>query len=156
MDLQNRYKQSRSQLKQALTSSNGTSDELVENLRSHVEALQQRLDSANEENDQMRKRNLSEEQQTKAELQELEQQFIDLQVATSRERAAMARQREQLERLKDELEHKLNSKADGDDANSKIRAMRQHLSEIHEQEKGEQKRLSLSGRISNLLGRTGR
>ena len=50
----------------------------------------------------------------------------------------MSRQRAELERLRGELEDKLNSAKEIGHADSRVQAIRQHLREIHEEEKLEQ------------------
>ena len=158
-DLQGHYQQAQIHFKQAWEAKNSAQPnaaiELIQTLREQVQTLQQQQAKLSDEHEQLQAQSVQGEQRSPGEFQQLEQSFLELQVATSRERADLARQREQLERLKNELEQKLSS-GEADDANSKIRAMRQHLTAIHEQELQDRKKRSLSGRISSLLSRSGR
>ncbi len=86
----------------------------------------------------------------------LEQKLVGMELETSRERAEIARQRSEFENLRSEFERKLQQKAEPCADESRIAAMRQHLREIHEEEKSKEKERrhnSLSGRISRLLNR---
>jgi len=158
------HKHARSQLQKALqlkgTGPSGSSNEILQKFSEQVADLQRQLEAANQENEKSRKQNLDTEKAAKAqdELQQMEQKMLQLEIETSRERAELARERVQLERVKDELEQKLNSNRELGDADSRIQAMREHLRDIHEQEKterDERKQQSLSGRISRLLSRVG-
>lgn len=153
------------QLKQVLQTKGNNlaegSKELIQKSRNQIHDLQKRLEAANEENENLRRQSLCDESEVKAkeELQQMEQKLLEVQVETSRERAEMARKRAELENLKDELEQKLSSAKVADNADSRVKAMRQHLRDIHEEEKierEEKRQRSLSGRISSLLSRVGR
>ena len=159
------YNRVRSQLKQALQSAgnptSGSSDKLMQQFREQVEDLERQLDASKQENEQLRNQTLSNENESDAreELKQTEQKLVQLQVETSRERAEMSRQRAELERLKDELGEKVRTAKKAGNADIRVQAIRQHLREIHEEEKSEravQKNNGLGGRISRLLGSVGR
>ncbi len=155
-DLQAQLQQSQMHLKQALSARSETASasdqELIRALRDQLESLQKQLDQAAVDNERLQKEDSQDGRHTTAEYQALEQNFIELQVSTSRERAELAREKEKLTRMKEEFEKKLDSNADADDANSRIRAMREHLKEVHERECEERKNRTLGSRISRLLG----
>jgi len=68
----------------------------------------------------------------------------------------MARRHAELEGIRDELESRLDQPRTADKSDARIRAMREHLKEIHEQEKlakVDEKSTGLGGRIANLLTR---
>lgn len=153
------------QLKQVIQSQgNNLSDaskEIIQKSRIQIQELQQKLEQANQENEQLQRTSPSAEGEANAkeELLQMEQKLMAVQVEASRERAEMARQRAELESLKDELEQKLSSVKVTGGADSRVQAMRQHLRDIHEEEKialEEKRQNSLSGRISRLLTRVGR
>jgi hypothetical protein len=159
-ELRARSKQEKAKLKEAWAAKNiATPDakaSIIQSFRDQIEELETRLEQAREESEKIRGLRENTTQESSQEFKLLEQKHLQLEVSTARERAEMARQQEQLERLKNELQQSLNEGCNRDNADSKIRAMRQHLHEIHEQELSEKKRFSLSGRISNLLSRTSR
>ena len=155
LDSQSRYRVTQSQLKK-LTCTEGkfvteNTAELLSELQEQIENLQLQLTKSNEENEKLQ--NLPDDKMI-----EMEQQMLEMQVVTSRERAETARQRAELQRLKDGLEQKLANSGTGE-ADMRIRAMREHLREIHDAEqieRQEQKQTGLGGRISRLLNRVGR
>lgn len=134
------------------------SKELIEECRQQIQQLRQQLEDVTEENTKLRAATESagNDDDVRQQLKETQEKLVALQVEGSRERAEMARRHAELERIRDELEERLNNvKAVAKD-DSKIAAMRQHLREIHEQEKLEKeetRQKSLSGRIANLLTR---
>ncbi len=137
------------------------SNELLPKLTEQIVELQKRLAAAEAETETLRTQSVNTARSPGAqdELQQMEQKLLQAQVDASREHAELARQRAQLERLKSELQHKLELPSEMGEADVRIRAMRQHLKEIHDQEKAEineRKQRSLGGRISNLLSRVGR
>ena len=134
---------------------------MLKRLTEQNEELQKQLIAAQEENETLRAASVNVVRSASAqeELQQMEQKLMQVQVDASRENAEIFRQRAQLERLKDELQQKLNPPRELGEADTRIRVMRQHLKEIHEQEKierDERKQRSLGGRIANLLNRVGR
>ncbi len=162
-----RLRQAHGQLKQMLAaqeseSGAGVSDEarrLIQQCREQIEQLQDELASVQAENEKLKARPAAspEDAQAREQLGELKQQLAELQVSSSRERAEMARKHAELERLRDELQEKLNSAREIGQGDSRIQAMREHLREIHEQEKQqreEDRQSSLGGRIARLLSRT--
>ena len=164
-EAQAQHHQVETQLKKVLQSKghklSEASKDLIQKSRNQIQELQQRLEASKEENERLRQQMTSSEGEVKAreELQQMEQKLMQLEVETSRERADLARQRAELETLKDELNQKLNSTHDEDTADSRVRAMRQHLRDIHEEERTaeeEKRQRSLGGRISRLLHRVGR
>ena len=87
---------------------------------------------------------------------ELKQTIMQLEMAASRERAEVARERAELTRIKSELEQKCQTTKLDSDAEFRLKAMRDHLREIHSEEEIErekQRQQSLSGRISSLFTR---
>jgi len=160
-----RHKQTQIQLKKIVQSrqiaSGEDSKDLIPKFSEQVEDLETRLENATREINQLRqqvKSNQKEVQSSEA-LREMEQQLVQQQVDTARERADMSRQRAELESIKGELEEKLRTAKNLGGADDRVRAMRQHLREIHEEEKtkrDEKRQRSLGGRISRLLGATDR
>ena len=162
-----RLRQAHGQLKQMLAaqeseSGAGVSDEarqLIQQCRGQIEQLQDQLAAAQAENEELKARPAAspEDTQAREQLSELQQQLAELQVSSSRERAEMARKHAELERMRDELQEKLSSAREIGQGDSRIKAMREHLREIHEQEKQqreEDRQSSLGGRIARLLSRT--
>ena len=77
-------------------------------------------------------------------------------VEMAQERAQMARKKAELVRLREELEasQKAIENASEDNPDIKVRAFRQHLQQIHEEEKSQQqKRRGLASRIANIWNR---
>ncbi len=142
------------QLRQSLAAKQDAAGEagqkLILDLREQVEELQFRLTAAQEEHKKLRAQKEQDESAIRAELQKLEQSYLELQVETSQERAKLAREREQLQRMQDQVEKKLNTQG-LDNADTKIRAMRQHLNEARQQEQEAKQQRSLGGRIAKLL-----
>lgn len=156
------HRQADAQLKKALLCRTGEShdgsNDLVQKLREQVEELQQQLESANTEIDRLRTEAsaVPTESQSSEQLREMEQKLLQSQVESSRERAEISRQRAELQRLRDELEEKLATTRKMGKADMRVEAMRQHLREIHQEEKlalETKKQSSLSGRITRLLSR---
>ena len=162
-DAQAKHQQAETQLEQALESNahafSDSSNQIINKLRSQMDSLRQRLKIAEAENEELRNTDRNQSNQSAAEkIQQLEQKLLQQQVEFSRERAEIARKRVQLERLRDELEQSHSTNHKMDDANTRVMAMRQHLRDIHEEEKlerEERKQRSLGGRIARLLNRVG-
>ena len=134
--------------------------ELANDLKKQVESLQLQLQTAQEEATDLRGK-LEEQAASviplQVQLNESEQQLAAMQLEAANERAEVSRQRVELQRLKTDLEGRLDSSDDGDNADSRIRAMREHLKELHVKDE-ENKRESkdnggLANRITNLLQR---
>jgi hypothetical protein len=162
-EAQARNQQADAHLEQALAANanafSDSSNQIIKKLRSQLSDFRQRLEAAEKENDELRNtdRQQSADSAT-AKIQQLEEKLLQQQVEFSRERAELARKRVQLERLRDELEQKYKSNQKMDDADSRVMAMRQHLRDIHEEEKlerEERKQRGLGGRIARLLNRVG-
>jgi pSer/pThr/pTyr-binding forkhead associated (FHA) protein len=71
------------------------------------------------------------------------------------ERMQLAEERSEIARLRQELEHERQRRQNPavNDDNLKLKALRQHLNEIHEQEKKEREERKLSSRIARLWNR---
>ncbi len=162
-DAQAKHRQAEAQLEQAFESNahafSDSSNQIINKLRSQMDSLRERLKTAEAENKELRSTDRNQASESAAEkIQQLEQKLLQQQVEFSRERAEIARKRVQLERLRDELEQSHNTNHKMDDANTRVMAMRQHLRDIHEEEKlerEERKQRSLGGRIARLLNRVG-
>lgn len=136
------------------------SQELIEQSRQQNTELRKQVEELKLENDQLRQRKSAYEQggcpEDQETIQELQDKLVKMQVESSRERAEMARRHAELERMRDGLQDQLDNAKSAKSGDSKITAMREHLREIHAQEKVEEeerRRNSLSGRIANLLSR---
>lgn len=132
------------------------SKKLISECRNQITSLQQQLEAANESNAKLRAELESSGGANSQELKSLQDKLVAMQVETSRERAETARRHAELERIRDELEERLNNVKVIGKSDSRIKAMREHLREIHEQEKVEKEEVrknSLSGRIAGLLSR---
>jgi myosin heavy subunit len=139
------------------------SNEVVDSFQAQLESMQEKIDTLQNENEQLRRDStaaaFANENEQVEKLRETEQRLAEIQLATSRERAEMSRQRAELQALKGELEQKLQEPRVLDQADTRIRAMREHLKELHQEEvavKAERRERSLGGRISKLLGRVGK
>ena len=140
----------------------GASDEklnaAVDTLNLQVEELRVGLRNAEEENRELLNRPVQSEDEAelRAKLSEALDELAGLRLAVSQERAETARRFAEFESMRIELDKSLPQTARDDSGDSRIRAMREHLREIHEQEqatKAKQKSDGLGGRISNLLAR---
>ena len=138
---------------------NEKQSEAVAALNRQVEVLRASLQEANEKNRELLERPVHSEGELDlpSKLRDAQDELAKLRLELSQGRAETARRRAELEGMRTELERQLSQTThDGDDGDSRIRAMREHLREIHAQEqasKVEQQASSLSGRISNLLSR---
>jgi hypothetical protein len=127
-------------------------------LSEQVEQLRSKLQEANQENARLQDRPVRDEADADLadKLKQTEAEFVKLRVEYSQERAEMARRHAELEGIRDELEDRLRNGRSVDQSDTRIRAMRDHLKEIHakeQAEKDEQKASGLGGRIANLLTR---
>lgn len=137
------------------------SKELIEECRQQITDLRGQLATATAENDQLKSdlekfAGVDEGVDFHAQVKELQDKLIAQQVESSRERAEMARRHAEMERIRDELEERLSNAKTIGKSDSRIKAMREHLREIHAQEqieKEEVRQSSLSGRIANLLSK---
>ena len=161
-ETETRRAKAESQLKKVLSKSeseshsNSDSVSQVNSLTQKVAQLERLLESTAEEKQlaEQKVQELQSYQGSAARAQELEQKLVQIELETSRERAAIARERAELEM---KLEQAVAEQRPGtklDDSDYRFAAMRDHLREIHEEEKLEQlqkKQNSLSSRISRLL-----
>jgi hypothetical protein len=168
--LQNRNAELQSQLQQAEAqirnlmnpigggkAANQVSRELFLELRNRYDQLTERLRAALEEIQRLQQEQVEGRNASESERKQLEQKMLEIELNNSRERAEIARQRAELQRTRDEIECRLRSSTETSDADRRFAAMRQHLRELHEEDKlaREEKRLKgLSGRIANLLNRS--
>ena len=133
--------------------------EAVVALNEKVEQLRVSLQQANEKNQELLERptHSENEAELRTKLNEAEAELAKLRLEASQDRAETSRRRAELENMRAELERSLSQPVRGDDAgDSRIRAMREHLQDIHKQEqatKAEQQASGLGGRIANLLSR---
>ncbi|MEL7497476.1 MAG: FHA domain-containing protein [Planctomycetota bacterium] len=136
------------------------SRELIQACRGQIEDLRAKLEQATEQNTKLQAQVTAcgDHGESSETVKQLQDKLVALQVEGSRERAEMARKHAELERIRDELEERLNNAKVIGKSDSRIKAMREHLREIHEQEqiqKEESRKNSLGGRIANLLSRLG-
>ncbi len=148
-------------LEEKVDSGEAAPPQVVQDFQLQLQNLQQELETVRSENETLRTDlEGAESAQTAARLQETEQKLAEIQLETSRERAEMARRAAELQQLKNELEERLSRPRPTDEADAKIRAMRQHFNDIHEKEKAQKKKenrqTGLSSRIQNLLSRVGK
>jgi len=136
--------------------------ELVEDLRKQIETLQTQLNSSQEEAESLREQLENAKPTTEDDLKKAERKLAETQLESSRERAELSRQRVELKRLKAELEDRLNAPREANAADTRIRAMREHLKELHDKEEEAKANQpteptssggGLANRIANLLQR---
>lgn len=122
-------------------------DETIENLQAQNHSLQSELDQLRKERGSL--------------IQKVEDLSVGQEKALREERASIAKEQAKLARMRYELSSKLaeiqaspqaGNTADQETA-TRIRALREHLREIHLQEKQEEKESSLSTRLSRLWRR---
>ena len=163
-DLQEQLNRAETYIRKVTQTASGNSsvpqaqNEMIQELRDRQDELTMRLTAANEENERLRQEFQEKNANHGDELRKLEQKIVELELDACRERAEISRQRADLERAKSELEKKLQETGPLSDSDCRFAAMRQHLRDLHEQEKltlEEKRRRSLSGRIANLLNRVG-
>jgi len=134
-------------------------DDAVAVLNKQIEMLRASLEEANEKNHELLKRPVlsDEDIDYRTQMFEAKDELAKFHLEVSKERAEMARRHAALESIRDELEMRLNKPSRNyDESDSRMRAMREHLKDIHAEEKAakaEQKSSSLGGRIANLLTR---
>jgi len=114
----------------------------IEDLLSDIAELQKQNSQATEDAEQVRL---------------LRQQIAALELEAAKERAEISRQRVELQAAKDELIAHQRDNSTKHEADQRIRAMREHLREIHQDEelrKGQEPAKSgIASRISKLLGK---
>ena len=128
-------------------------------LNKQVEVLRASLQEAQEMNSELLKRPVisDEDIDLRAKMLEAKDELAKFRLEASKERAEMARRHAELESIRDELELRIQktSRSSGE-SDDRLRAMRQHLRDIHDEEKAakaEQKSNGLGGRIATLLNR---
>ena len=160
-----RRQQAESQIQKLVDLRSGDSDkqaqsnQQIEHAKQKIVQLQRFVDAAKHENAiaQQRIQELEELNANAGDAKELEQKLMQLELDTSRQRAEIARERAELESRLDQVNHETPNTSKLDDSDFRFAAMREHLREIHEEEKiqeAERQKNSLSGRISRLLKRT--
>ena len=144
-------------LQQRTSGGGDQSDDLVQSLQQQVQDLQSKWQQSQEECEQLAsQRSAAPDGDDSQTVAELKQKIMQLEMNASRERAEVARERAGLAKLQSDLEQKDRSGKLDSDSDIRLKAMRDHLREIHSEEEGEreQKRQqSLGGRIANLFTR---
>ena len=136
----------------------GKKDDALAALNTQVEELRASLQEANEKNHELLKRTVSDQDiDFREKMLEAQDELAKFRLEASQERAEMARRHAELESIRDELEMRISKPSrNSDESDSRMRALRQHLKDIHAEEKAakaEEKSNSLGGRIANLLTR---
>ncbi|QEG20663.1 FHA domain-containing protein [Mariniblastus fucicola] len=126
---------------------------VVEDLRNQIGSLQTQLNSAQADAASLREQQNrpSAGSLTEAEQQQSERKLAEMQLETSRERAEISRQRVELKRLKADLEERLGEPREANVADTRIRAMREHLKELHDKEEQEKANRRESGGLANRI-----
>lgn len=134
-------------------------ESLTQDLRKQLAAVEQRLEESEKERGRLAQQLQSVDADKIQERiqQEIEQQVREERLTLAEERAENARVKEEFERVQSDLsverqENKANSRR-SEDVNQRLRVFRDHLKEIHAQEKEEKKEQSLSSRVSRLWQR---
>ncbi len=135
--------------------------ELANKLNKQIGSLQQQLQTSQGEatslGKQLEERFAS--ASSESQVRESEQKLAGMQLEAARERAEISRQRVELKRLKADLEEQLSGPREANVADTRIRAMREHLKELHEKEEKEKAEKlengggGLGNRIASLLHR---
>ncbi len=134
-------------------------DDALAVLNKQVEVLRASLQEAQEKNRELLKRPVlsDEDIDLRAKMLAAKDELAKFRLEVSKERAEMARRQAELESIRDELELRVSkSSRSSDESDARLRAMREHLRDIHAEEKAakaEQKSNSLGGRIATLLNR---
>ena len=137
--------------------SSDSSDELVQSLQAQIRDMQAKWEQSQEQCDQLAtQRSLAPDGSDSQTVAELKQRIMQLETDASRERAEVARERAELAKLQSELEQQCRTTTPDSDAEIRLKAMRDHLREIHSEEEVEReqrRQQSLGGRIANLFTR---
>ena len=138
-------------------SRNGNADEQqgqkILELKSKVEQLEREIEDLTTENTGLKEQSESLDVDPE-EVRKLNQKIALLEMEAARERAQISRERVELAAAQDELLKYKKESNHRNEADNRIRAMREHLREIHSNEKAnEPEKTGLSGRISRLLGK---
>ena len=145
-------------LQQRVASGGGQSDELVQSLQAQVQDLQTKWQQAQEQCERLttEQSNSTPSEGDAESVTELQQKIMQLEMDAARERAELARERAELAKMQSEIEQKCRTNNLGSDADIRLKAMREHLREIHSEEEVErenQRQRGLGGRIANLFTR---
>ena len=146
-------------LQQRISGGSGddSSDELVQSLQAQIRDMQEKWQQSQEQCDQLAtQRSLAPDGSDSQTVAELKQKIMQLETDASRERAEVARERAELAKLQSELEQKCRTTAPNSDSEIRLKAMRDHLRELHSEEEVEREKRrqqSLSGRIASLFTR---
>jgi len=136
---------------------NEQSNELVQSLQEQVQDLQTKWQQSQQECERLLKQQATAPTEGESQsVAELNQKIMQLELDAARERAEVARERAELTRLKSELEQKHRTKTVDSDSDIRLKAMREHLREIHSEEETEraiQQQNSLGHRIASLFTR---
>jgi len=137
--------------------STDSSNELVQSLQAQIRDMQEKWQQSQEQCDQLAtQRSLAPDGSDSQTVAELKQKIMQLETDASRERAEVARERAELAKLQSELEQKCRITAPNSDSEIRLKAMRDHLRELHSEEEVEREKRrqqSLSGRIASLFTR---
>lgn len=159
---QKRTKNAEAQLKKVLSgapgSTEGAAPGRVDALQQKVAQLERLLESTQQDKQSVESKliELQGEQKNAIDVEALEQKLIQMELETSRERAELARERAGLELKLQQIESAGERQPKIDVSDYRFAAMRDHLREIHEEEKLvriQKQQNSLSGRIARLLKR---
>ena len=138
-------------------SGNDRADELVQSLQEQVHDLQSKWQQAQQECEQLAaQRSAAPDGSDSQTVTELKQKIMQLEMDSSRERAAVARERAELAKLQSDMEQKGRTNKLDTDADIRLKAMRDHLRELHSEEEIEReqrRQQSIGGRIANLFTR---
>ncbi len=145
-------------LRQRTSGSGGdASDELVQSLQAQVQDLQSKWQQAQDECEQLAsQRSTAPDGSDSQVVAELKQKIMQLEMGASRERAEVARERAELAKLQSEVEQKCRTTSLDSDSEVRLKAMREHLRELHSEEEIEReqrRQQSLGGRIASLFSR---
>jgi chromosome segregation ATPase len=145
-------------LRQRTSGSGGdASDELVQSLQAQVQDLQSKWQQAQDECEQLAsQRSTAPDGSDSQVVAELKQKIMQLEMGASRERAEVARERAELAKLQAEMDQKCRTTSLDSDSEIRLKAMREHLRELHSEEEVEReqrRQQSLGGRIASLFSR---
>lgn len=144
-------------LQQRTANGSVTSDDLVKSLQAQVQDLQDKWQRSQEECDRLTLRSSSAAADGDSQsVTELKQRIMQLELDASRERAQVARERAELAKLQSDLEQKCRTNNLDSDSDIRLKAMRDHLRELHSEEEVERenrRQRSLGGRIASLFTR---
>ena len=143
-------------LEQRVASADGQADELVQSLQEQIQDLQAKWQQAQEECERLASQQVSPAAEDGESATELKQKIMQLELDSSRERAELARERAEIVKMQSDFEKVSRTKNVDSDSDIRLKAMREHLRELHSEEEAEreiQRQRSLGGRISSLFTR---